>query len=90
MSIIYEPRGKAREYSALAANLYKGCSHACAYCFAPSATFTDRLVFSQKSYIKPRPGVLGQLEKDSKKLAGNSEPVLISSKVLPVSAWTAF
>lgn len=26
MSIIYEPRGKAKEYSYLAANLYSGCS----------------------------------------------------------------
>ena len=31
MSIIYEPRGKAREYSELAVNLYTGCSHGCRY-----------------------------------------------------------
>lgn len=78
MPIIYEPKGKAREYSALAANLYKGCSHACAYCFAPSATFTDRLVFSRETYIQPRPGVLSQLEKDCRKLTGNPEPILMS------------
>ena len=36
MSIIYEPRGKAREYSELAANLYTGCSHGCRYCYCPA------------------------------------------------------
>lgn len=78
MPIIYEPRGKAREYSALAANLYKGCSHACAYCFAPSATFTDRGVFSDKTYIRPRPGVLDQLAKEAEKMAGDKRLVLMS------------
>jgi len=35
-TIIYEPSGKAREYSELAANFYTGCSHACKYCYCPS------------------------------------------------------
>ena len=78
MTIIYEPRGKAREYSALAANLYKGCAHACEYCFAPSATFTDRQVFSNKTFIRPRPGVLDQLAKDARAFAGNPNPILMS------------
>lgn len=32
---IYEPSGKAREYSPLALNLYKGCDHGCNYCYVP-------------------------------------------------------
>jgi DNA repair photolyase len=36
MTIIYEPTGKAREYSPLAANLYSGCDHNCDFCFVPS------------------------------------------------------
>ena len=28
-TVIYEPRGRAREYSPLAVNLYRGCSHGC-------------------------------------------------------------
>ena len=32
-NIIYEPTGPAREYAALACNIYKGCQHACRYCY---------------------------------------------------------
>lgn len=78
MSIIYQPRGKAREYSELAANLYKGCSHGCVYCFAPSATFTDRNKFSSPDYISPRSDVIGQLQKDAIKFRGNTNPILLS------------
>jgi DNA repair photolyase len=78
MAIIYEPRGKAREYSPLAANLYKGCSHACIYCFAPSATFCDRETFSNPDYIQPRHGILAGLEVEARRLAGNPRKILLS------------
>ena len=32
---IYEPRGKAREYSPFAMNYFKGCDHGCSYCYVP-------------------------------------------------------
>lgn len=35
MSKIYEPTGRAREYSPLALNYFKGCTHGCAYCYVP-------------------------------------------------------
>lgn len=37
MPVIYQPQGKAREYSPLACNIYLGCDHGCHYCFCPSA-----------------------------------------------------
>jgi DNA repair photolyase len=30
---IYEPAGRAREYSPLALNHFKGCEHGCLYCY---------------------------------------------------------
>jgi len=33
--LIYEPSGRAREYSPLALNHYKGCTHNCTYCYVP-------------------------------------------------------
>ena len=32
---IYEPRGRAREYSPFAMNYFKGCDHGCSYCYVP-------------------------------------------------------
>jgi len=78
MPAIYVPRGKALEYSELACNLYKGCSHACAYCFAPGATFTDRQKFSSPDYIRPRPGIIAELNRDAEKLAGDPRTILMS------------
>ncbi|MCB2186265.1 MAG: hypothetical protein KQJ78_07600 [Deltaproteobacteria bacterium] len=76
MSIIYEPRGPALEYAPLAANLYKGCSHGCRYCYAPDATRTDRKTFHAD--IRPRPNVLQQLEKDAARFAGDPRSILLS------------
>lgn len=37
MSLLYEPSGKAREYSPLALNVYSGgCDHGCRYCYCGS------------------------------------------------------
>jgi len=76
--IIYEPRGKALEYSPLAANLYRGCSHGCTYCYAPSATFKDRSLFHSEEFIQPRKDVLAQFEKDCCKFSGDPRECLFS------------
>lgn len=33
---IYEPKGRAREYSPFALNYFKGCDHGCKYCYVPN------------------------------------------------------
>lgn len=35
--VIYETKGRAREFSELACNIFTGCSHGCVYCYAPMA-----------------------------------------------------
>jgi DNA repair photolyase len=73
-SLIYEPRGRAREYAELACNLYRGCDHLCTYCFAPSATYTTRDTFCTP---KLRSGnFLGKLEKEAAGLTP-SAPILL-------------
>lgn len=64
MSIIYETRGRAREYCGLAANLYRGCGHGCKYCYAPAATRADREKFYREP--TPRKNVIEELSKDAR------------------------
>jgi DNA repair photolyase len=63
--IIYEPRGKAGEYCKLAVNLYLGCGHGCTYCYAPAATHSSSIKFSQ---AKPRVDIIKRLNKDTEYL----------------------
>lgn len=65
MSVIYEPRGKAREYSPLALNLYLQCSHQCKYCYAPSAMQKKREYYFVNP--EPRKNVLQNLHRELKK-----------------------
>ncbi len=65
MTIIYEPKGRAREYCKLAANLYRGCGHGCIYCYAPAATRTDAIKFHREP--QPRKDVISKLSKQLEK-----------------------
>lgn len=74
MTVVYEPKGRAREYSELACNLYRGCVHGCKYCFAPACMRTTGEAWH--SHAEPRPGVLAQLQKDAAKMSGDPRRIL--------------
>jgi len=62
-TIIYEPKGRAREYMPLACNLYNGCAHGCVYCYAPDITRKERPDFY--SNISERVSILSKLKREA-------------------------
>lgn len=75
MKAIYEPSGAAREYSPLAANLYRGCAHGCLYCYAPGCLRISPVEFHTSP--APRPGILDALRVDARQLDGDGRPILL-------------
>jgi DNA repair photolyase len=61
MVTIYEPRGRAREYSPLALDIYNGCVHGCTYCYAPSVTRATADTFHREA--TPRKDILPALQR---------------------------
>lgn len=62
--LIYEPKGRAKEYAVLACNIYSGCDHRCTYCYSPGVVQRTREEFAQP---KPRPGFLSKLARETKR-----------------------
>lgn len=62
MSVIYEPKGAAREYSPFACNIYLSCTHKCKYCYAPHAL--QRKECEYFCAPSPRKDILKNIEKE--------------------------
>ena len=76
MKVVYEPKGRAREYADLACNLYMGCTHGCRYCYAPACMRTTDDKWH--SEVTPRQKVIEYFEKDAVKLRGDKRRILFS------------
>jgi len=74
MRVIYEPKGKAREYAPRACNLFNGCVHGCLYCYAPAIRRQSRQQWM--SNPQPRKDILEKLELDAMELSGDPREVL--------------
>jgi len=74
MGIIYTPKGKAREYSPYAANLYSGCNHGCLYCYAPAISRKTR---EEHKNILQRSNIIRDFEADCKRMANLQSQVLL-------------
>lgn len=77
MRVIYEPKGKAREYSPLALNLYIGCSNGCRYCYVPRYCRLKKEEF--RNNISVRKNILRKIELDALELQieKNTKPILM-------------
>jgi DNA repair photolyase len=75
---IYVPKGQALEYAPLSTNGYRGCGHACRYCYVPLITKQDRKEFDAGAV--PRKDYLIKLKRDARKLQarGISGQVMLS------------
>lgn len=73
MGVIYQPAGRAGEYSHLAVNLYVGCNHRCVYCYGKD-------VMRNPDFHKiqaVRNGVIEKLAKEAPDYARTDERVLL-------------
>jgi len=72
MTLIYEPKGKAREYSPLALNIYNGCDFGCKYCYTKLIKRSPNANLESKE----RTNFLNNLEKELSKTQHNVQILL--------------
>lgn len=73
---IYEPAGRAREYSPLALNYFKGCDHGCVYCYVPNMLGRFNSKYNHNEVISPID--FTQLKKSAAKNRGCGKQILLS------------
>jgi len=74
MPIIYTPRGRAREYAPFAANIYRGCTCGCVYCFVRSIPGNRELSMLEAT---PRANIVEKIRKDAEKMRGCKDLILL-------------
>jgi DNA repair photolyase len=72
MRTIYEPEGRAKEFSELALNLYNCCNLGCTYCFNRKTPW-----YKPQEKCLPRTDILEELDKQAAKMAGDSREILL-------------
>jgi len=75
MPVIYEPKGKAREYSPLALNLYEGCDHNCFYCYVPNIKKAFNKNYNHE-IVNCRKNVIENLRVEAPKLREKNQVLL--------------
>lgn len=75
MGIIYEPRGRAREYSPLALNIYNKCDHNCKYCYVPLMLkkWGNK---NSLGTVRPRQDILTKVGKEAKEYSFGKQVLL--------------
>lgn len=73
---IYEPAGRAREYSPLALNYFKGCDHGCKYCYVPNMLGRFNSKYEHENVLNPTD--FTKLEQSAKKMRGCDTQILLS------------
>jgi len=74
--VLYAPKGQAGEYAPYATNPYRGCGHACAYCYVPHVPGQpSRAVFDAGAI--PRPNYLRRLRRDAERCEENDLDIQI-------------
>lgn len=74
LKVIYQPKGRAREYKDWAVNLYRGCGHCCLYCYGPDILRIQPPEFHNP---KPRKDIIKNLESDCRKLKAQMQSLQI-------------
>jgi DNA repair photolyase len=62
MRVIYQSRGRAREYSEYALNIATGCVNGCLYCYVPRILRKNRELFHD--FVELKEGLFVRIERD--------------------------
>ncbi len=80
-TIIYEPKGRAREYAPLACNLAVGCVHRCVYCYGPGTFRIDRASWGE---VRLKADAVARFDRAAQQIQGDPREILFSFATDPL------